>query len=411
MQSVPVMDIKPYLHLPVRRSGIVNFLLGKSLFHPMNLFVILLFGPITVSTIAPQYGAGVALCWIAGLSFISFAVHYLVMLYKVRLDDTIWGIIALVTVFSVLGLADYYGWFKLSDVSAMIFGGAFSGPAFLAGCFVVLAAVYGLTFVLFRNSIYADEVSGQDKKQYGYGDFSFLRSLGLTGEWMNLELKLILRNKRPRTLLFLTALFLLYGLIFYGNPLYTKEMPGFLLFVGIFVTGVFMINYGQYLYSWQGTHFDFTLTKPVSLQQFISSKYWLLGTVSVICFLLTIPYVLFGWRILLINTAMLLFNLGVNIFVIMNLAMWSPKKIDLTKGGAFNVQGVGAAQWVMGIPIFLGPYLFYLPFSFAGYPLMGILAVGFVGLLGLIFRPYLIGLTAKRIEQRKHAIAEGFRKD
>src|SRR5690606_21109100 len=155
MQSVPVMDIKPYLHLPVRRSGIVNFLLGKSLFHPMNLFVILLFGPITVSTIAPQYGAGVALCWIAGLSFISFAVHYLVMLYKVRLDDTIWGIIALVTVFSVLGLADYYGWFKLSDVSAMIFGGAFSGPAFLAGCFVVLAAVYGLTFVLFRNSIYA----------------------------------------------------------------------------------------------------------------------------------------------------------------------------------------------------------------------------------------------------------------
>src|SRR5690606_28990890 len=108
-----------------------------------------------------------------------------------------------------------YGWFKLSDVSAMIFGGAFSGPAFLAGCFVVLAAVYGLTFVLFRNSIYADEVSGQDKKQYGYGDFSFLRSLGLTGEWMNLELKLILRNKRPRTLLFLTALFLLYGLIFY----------------------------------------------------------------------------------------------------------------------------------------------------------------------------------------------------
>ena len=172
-----------------------------------------------------------------------------------------------------------------------------------------------------------------------------------------------------------------------------------------------MMNYGQYLYSWQGTHFDFTLTKPVSLQQFINSKYWLLGSVTVICFLLTIPYVFFGWRILLINSVMLLFNLGVNIFVIMNLAMWSPKKVDLTKGGAFNIQGVGAAQWVMGLPIFLGPYVFYLPFSFAGYPLIGVLAVGFVGLLGILFRPYLMDLTARRLQARKHAIAEGFRKE
>lgn len=411
LQTVPVVEIGPYLHLPIKRSRIVHFLLGKSAFSPLNLFVILLFAPIAFTTIAPEFGRGVALCWIVGLWFISFSVHYLVMLYKVKLDDTIWGILALLTLFSTLGLADYYGWFRLSEVSASIFGGALSGVPFLAGCFVLLAIVYAFTFMLFRNSIYADEVSGQDKKQFGYGDFGFLRNLGLTGEWINLELKLILRNKRPRTLLFLTALFLLYGLIFYGNPLYTKEMPGFLLFVGIFVTGVFMINYGQYLYSWQGTHLDFTLTKPVSLQEFISSKYWLLATVSVICFLLTIPYVFFGWRILLINGVMLLFNIGVNIFIIMNLAMWSPKKIDLTKGGAFNVQGVGAAQWVMGLPIFLGPYIFYLPFSFAGYPLMGILAVGFVGLMGIIFRPYLIGVTAKRIQQRKHTIAEGFRKD
>lgn len=172
-----------------------------------------------------------------------------------------------------------------------------------------------------------------------------------------------------------------------------------------------MINYGQYLYSWQSSHFDFTLTKPVSLREVVNSKYWLLGAVSVICFLLTIPYVFFGWHIVLTNAAMLFFNLGVNAFIIMNLAMWSPKKIDMTKGGAFNIQGVGAAQWVMGLPIFLGPYVFYLPLSLMGYPLAGTLLVGFVGLLGIMFRPWLLNMTARRLQQRKHVIAEGFRKD
>jgi hypothetical protein len=411
LQSVPVVEIRPYLHLPIKRSGIIHFLLGRSLFHPLNVFVLLLLGPMAFMTVAPEQGMVVALCWIGGFWLIAFAIHFLVMLFKVKLDDTLWGIILLVTVFSGLGLADYYGWFKLSDVSKLIFDNALAGPSFLAGCFALVALIYGIAFLIFRNSIYADEVPGQDKKQYGYGDFTFLRSLGSMGEWINLELKLILRNKRPRTLLFLSAFFLLYGMIFYPNPMYTEEMPGFLLFVGIFVTGVFMINYGQYLYSWQSSHFDFTLTKPVSLREVVNSKYWLLGAVSVICFLLTIPYVFFGWHIVLTNAAMLFFNLGVNAFIIMNLAMWSPKKIDMTKGGAFNIQGVGAAQWVMGLPIFLGPYVFYLPLSLMGYPLAGTLLVGFVGLLGIMFRPWLLNMTARRLQQRKHVIAEGFRKD
>ncbi|KXK23766.1 MAG: hypothetical protein UZ12_BCD005002408 [Bacteroidetes bacterium OLB12] len=157
--------------------------------------------------------------------------------------------------------------------------------------------------------------------------------------------------------------------------------------------------------------FDFILTRPVSLTQYVESKYWLLSGVTVICFLLSIPYVYFGWKILLIQTAMTLFNLGVNSYVIMNMAMWEPKKIDLGKGTTFNYEGVGAAQWVMGIPILIGPYLFYLPFSWAGYPTLGLLAVGIVGLIGIVLRPYFLKITTQRLESRRYVIAAGFRKD
>jgi hypothetical protein len=106
-----------------------------------------------------------------------------------------------------------------------------------------------------------------------------------------------------------------------------------------------------------------------------------------------------------------LFNLGINIFVVMNVSMWEPKKIDLKKGATFNYEGVGAAQWLMSIPLLLGPYLFYLPLSLMGYPTAGILAVGGIGLLGILFRTYLLEVTVRRLEQRRYTIAAGFRKD
>ena len=184
-----------------------------------------------------------------------------------------------------------------------------------------------------------------------------------------------------------------------------------MLFAGVFVTGVFMINYGQFLFSWQAGHFDFTLTRPLSIRQYIESKYWLLVTVTFLCFLLSIPYVYFGWKILLVHFTVMLFNIGVNVYVIMNMAMWSPKKINLSKGGTLNYEGVGAAQWIMGIPILLGPYVLYLPFRWMGYPNIGLIMVGLAGVIGIVFRPYLLSLTAQRLASLKYKIASGFRQE
>ena len=184
-----------------------------------------------------------------------------------------------------------------------------------------------------------------------------------------------------------------------------------MLFIGVFVTGAFSINYGQFLFSWQGSHFDFTNTRPFSLRHYLESKYWLLSSVIFICFLLTVPYVYFGWKILIVNATMMLFNMGVNVYIIMNMGMWDPKKINLSKGSAFNWEGVGAAQWLMSVPLLVSPYIIYLPFSLWGYSQVGILALSIAGLVGIILHPYLLNLTAKRLINRKYAIAAGFRKD
>ena len=411
MQNLPVLEVEPYLHLPIKRSYLVHFLLGRSVGHFLNSFVFLLFTPFAFTTVATKHGFTIALSWLLVIWLISLSTHFLVMLFKKKLDDTIWGLLVLGGLFSFFGAADYFGWFKLSTVSSQLFEQATHGFYLLGISIFIVVIFYWFNFRFFISSLYPEEISGQKEStnpnRYG---LSFLQNFGFVGELINLEVKLILRNKRPRTILFLSILLLLYGLLFYTKPTLNHGY-GFLLFIGVFITGAFSINYGQFLFSWQGGHFDFTNTQPFSLRQYLESKYWLLSGVIFICFLLSIPYVYFGWHIVIVNAIMMIFNVGVNTHIIMNMGMWDPKKIDLAKRAAFNWEGVGAAQWLMSVPLLLSPYAIYLPFSLSGYPNIGLAALAIVGIAGIVLHPYLLSLTAKRLLNKKYIIAAGFRRE
>jgi hypothetical protein len=410
IQNVPVLDVQPYLHLPIRRSRIMHFLLVKSLGHVLNFLVLLLFTPFACTVVAQKFGATGAWHWLLSIWAISLCMHYVVILFKKKLDETLWGILTIVLLFSGLAAADYYQWFRLSDVSAALFLAAAEHAYVLIVLLAALALLYFFNFRFFLEGVYADDQVIRKSNTTKTQDISFLQNFGGIGDWINLELKFILRNKRPRTVLIMTVFFMFYGLLFYVGDMFGNS-AGMLLFAGLLMTGIFMMNYGQFLFSWQASHFDFTLTRPVSLRQYIESKYWLINTITLSCFLLTIPYGYFGWHIIMMHAAVTLFNMGVNIFIVLNMAMWGPKKLTLTKGGSLNYEGLGAAQWVMGIPIMVSPYVLYLPFSLFGYPNLGLIAIAAAGLLGIILRRYFLTLTTNRLQKLKYSIAEGFRNE
>lgn len=410
MQSLPTLDAQPYFHLPVKKSGIVHFLLGKSILSMYNILVVLLFTPFAFQAVAREYGTAAGWQWLLALVVLSLCMNYLAILFKKKLDDSIWGLLAIVMVALLFAGSDYYGWFKMSDLTRPFFQAFITQPAFLGVPLLLLLVFYLLNYRFFISSLYAEEITTQKASTSRFTrDLPFLRNFGIIGDWISIELRLILRNKRPRSMLFLSLFFLLYGLIFYPNKTYSTDMPSFLLFVGVFITGIFTINYGQFLFSWQGSHYDFTLTQPVSAREYLEAKYYMLCTITVISFLLSIPYVYFGWRIIIIHGATALFNIGVNVWIVMNMAMWGAKRIDLKKSSTFNYEGIGAAQWLMSIPIILGPYVIYLPFSIAGYPNTGLAAVATVGVVGIALNKVLLNYTAGRLLRKKYQMAAGFR--
>ena len=99
----------------------------------------------------------------------------------------------------------------------------------------------------------------------------------------------------------------------------------------MFMTGIFIINYGQFMYSWQASHFDGLLVSKISFTDFLKAKYLLFTIVSTGFFLLTTPYVYFGWRTLMIHFVMYLWNIGVNTTMVLFFANRNYKRIDLVK--------------------------------------------------------------------------------
>jgi len=409
LQRLPALDVRPYLHLPVPRSKIVHFLLCRSLLHPLNVFVFLLFAPFAFTVVAREHSVLHAWIWLLSLWLISLVNHFLTILVKKQVARKAWGFPAFVVVCILLGYADYFGWLQLSFVSQQVFAVILNGYAVAVLLLTAVVFLYYMTYRAYADRLYPEEVSVRESQSFNPANLGFLQGMGLTGAWIRLELKLIFRNRRSREVFLMHAVFLLFPLGFYAYS-NNRDSYGSLLFFAIISSGFFLMNYGQFLFSWQGAHFDFTLVQPSSLRKFITAKYWLLVAPTAVWFLLSIPYALLGWHFLLINFVASLFNIGVNIYVVMILSMWEAKAIDLRRSGSLNMEGIGPAQWVMGIPLFVTPYLFYGPLSLLGYPIAGLVAVGIAGLVGLLFRQKVIDTATGRLAATRYTMASSFRK-
>jgi hypothetical protein len=236
----------------------------------------------------------------------------------------------------------------------------------------------------------------------------YFKSLGLTGEMIALEIKLMWRNKRTRMIIYLFPIFVLYGLFFYPQPIY-REGFAFLIFVGFFITGGMMLSYINYAFGWESSYFDAILTSNIDFNKYLKVKFIFAILLSTICFIVTIPYVLFGWKILIVNISLYLYNIGFLLFILLYMSTFNKKRIDLARGAAFNYQGISAMNWLAILPGFLLPVILALPFRLAGYPYAGILFLGILGVTGLAFHKSLLKQIVKNLEKRKYIMAEGFR--
>ena len=411
LQELPTLSVKPYLSLDIKRRQIINYLSFISLASGFNLAPFILTLPFLIKIVIPQ--EGYAVFWALLIAITGFTIfnHFFSLWLKRKVNLNAWWMLGFIGVIGLLIFLDFYlHVISFSVISTFIFKGIMQQPLAAAIPVLVAALMYFINYYFLKSNLYLDELHSASAAKKSSTEIPYLSRFGKLGDLVANELKLIIRNKRPKSAIMMSFFFLFYGLIFYSNP---KMGSGYgaAIFCGMFMTGIFIINYGQFMFSWQSSHFDGLLTNKISIEDFFKSKFLLFTIFSTINLILTIPYVYFGWRIILIHFIMYLWNLGVNTLLVLYFANRNYKRIDLTKSASFNWEGVGASQWILSIPLLISPFVIFYPLYWLGYPEAGLTILAITGLTFIITRQFWINKLVTIFKEKRYTIAEGFRNE
>ena len=407
LQELPSLSIQPYLTQNIKRSTILRFLNLRSLIHIINFLPIFVFIPFTIAVVGPQFGTWSAIAFVIAMLSLVVNNHFLNMYIKRKSINSAWWLISILLILAALKGFDYLHIVSFEKTSAQIFMSLLQHPWFCVFPLIFAFITFKVNNSYLRSHLYIEELTSAKVLKLSKS-YSFLNKYGDIGEMIALDLKLIFRNKRPKSLMILSGIILLYGFIFYPRYLHTGNYTMMFLFA-LFIVGVFISNYGQFLFAWQSSHFDGMMSFNINRKQYVKAKFLLFLIVCSLQFLLASFYGLMGWQILPIQLAAFLYSVGVNAYITIYAATYNYKYLNLSKASSMNFQGVGAAQWLQSLFSALVPVLvFYLLNRFAGF-WTAISCISAVGLLGLVFNKLVLNWLLKQFDARKHKILEGFR--
>jgi hypothetical protein len=409
-QKLPVMSIKPLLTLPVKKNNIVHYVLGKSVlsfFNFLPLFTVIPFG---ITLLLQGYDTANTVNWMVLLLICTQIINFLNFIIESKSAATDLAMLPILTLVGLLYLLTYFELIALDIYLSSAVHWLISNSWLLLIPLGILAFLYGINFKMLKKQLYLDQSLKSKVTVVSSSDLSWTNRFGNSAPFLQLDLRMLWRNKRPRSSVFIVLIGLFYGLIFYPNPQY-QDMPAMYVFVGIFVTGIFLINFGQFIPAWDSGYYKLLMSQNIPYKDYLQSKYLLMASSAFLMFVLSIPYVYFGWKVLLIHFAAMIYNIGINTHVLLYAGSFNRKKINLSERAAFNYQGTGAVQWLVGIPLLLLP----LGFFYLGYKLVnfqaGIATLIGLGVLGFLFHEKLMKFITKKYIAIKHSMVNAFDQD
>lgn len=407
-QSLPVMNIRPMLVQNIRRHTIVHYLLTKSVLSPFNLLTPIVFIPfILISMTATDFSTVQLLGWLIGLLALVLTMNFLNILIQKKFSENIKAIILLVAVCLLLGALDYYGVFSISALFGHFFDTLLVHSYLAFVPIALLMVTYVAGFRHLKDNLYLDTVSNHKSSSYKETNLAWTDRFGAMSPFLQLDIRLLWRNKRPRSTVLLSFFFLLYGLFFYSKSMDAGSST--LIFVGIFITGIFIINFGQFIPAWDSSYYSMLMAQNIPLKLYLDSKAMLMYISIVILTLLSTPYIYFGWHVFLVNIACAVYNMGVNVPVLLYFGSYNKKRIDMDKTPFFNYQGTGAAQWIVSIPLFLAPIILWAIISRLADTTTATIALAVLGGIGILLKNIVMAKIVKAYQQRKYTMIDGFK--
>ncbi|MEO1010635.1 MAG: DUF5687 family protein [Bacteroidota bacterium] len=404
MQKLPVMDIKPFLVAPVKKSAITHYILGRSGLSIYNLLSLFFFVPFAIVLLFQGYPIVNVVLWVIAIFAIVLCTNYINLLVN-KNDKVLMGIITVLAVFYAL---DYFGLFSIKTFFGPVFHALYAYPITVLVPVALASVMYYANYLFLRQRIYLDASLSTQSKEARTSNLEWTKRFGDMAPFLQLDLKLIWRNKRTKAQVFISLLFVFYGLIFYTQEIYADSMVMY-MFLGIFMTGIFLTNFGQFIPAWDSAYYSMMMSQNIPLRKYLESKAGLIAVSVAVMFLLTLPYVYFGWKALAVNFAAALYNLGVNIPVILYFGSFNKKRIELDQSPFGNMQGASATQFLIILPVLGLPIVLFALLNFLISFKAALIVLSLLGIVGFTCRNYLFGRITEQYRKKKYGMLAGFK--
>jgi hypothetical protein len=406
-QKIPVINIRPLLVLPIKRGTIVNFALGKTALSFFNIVHAFFFIPFSIVLIIEGYDPVNVVLWHVGMMALIYANNFI----NVLIDDKDWIFYTVAAIVGGLGLIQYYSFFDITTVTAVFFHGLYSTYYMFLIPLIVLAGLYYFCFKLFSKELYLDTGLKGKHEEAKTENYTWLNQFGTMGTFLKNDIKLIRRNKRSKTTLLMSFLFLFYGLLFFTNAIEIYQGPFWSMFAGIFVTGGFMMTFGQFVPSWDSAYYPLMMSQNIQYREYIASKWWLVVIGTAISAVLSCFYLYFGVDTYLLLLAGAVYNIGVNSHLVLLGGAFIKTPIDLTSSKqafgdkkAFNLK-----TFLISLPKMLIPMALYGAGYYLISPTAGAVFVAAAGALGFAFRNRVFRLIEKVYKNEKYGTLAAYK--
>ena len=407
LQQLPVTNIQALILLPFKKRKIINHVLLRSVFSGFNTTPLIIYLPFAISMYRDDYLGSQVMAWWGALVLVTLCLNFLI--YIVNKNNYYFALL-LAFIAGTIAL-DFYTQIDLGHICGAVFDAVVSQPQQLGLFIIPLLLSYALVFSFLKRGFYLDAGLSKKKTVVRTGDYAFLNFLGDDALFLKNDLKMIIRNVRPRQIVLMSFLFLFYGLIFFTQDIY-RNQDSIMVFAGLFVTGGFSLTFGNYVPAWDSSYYKLLMTQNISYKDYLLSKWNLMVFVTAISTVLAIPYVYFGWDVMGIILAGAFFNMGLNTWTTLfgGLLNKTPMKLNVKAKAFENTQSFSLNQFLLIIPKMIVPVLLYwLPAKFLG-PTVGYFTLAGAGILGIVFKHQIANRITALYLKQKHETIEAFNK-
>lgn len=416
-QQTPAQLVKPYILLPIPKNVCIDSFVLTSLFSTGNLVWFAMLVPYALMSVVFSYGFWAAIGMLVCYYLFILANSQWYSIVRTLINNSLRWWILPICVYALMALpviikgGSEKGWDSFFDFYSSI-GTAIEQGSILP-YLIALALLLVLAFINRRLQIINvwREISRVEKTTHlkSVSRFAFLDQYGEIGQYIQLEIKTIMRNKNPRKgFIFATAIVLMFSLLISFTTAYDSQfMTNFWCIYNYAIYGAMMIlkvmcNEGNYI--------DCLMVRRENILKLLRAKYIFYSVLLFLPFLLMLPTVFSGkWSILML-VSYGVFTAGFQYFLLFQMAVYNKQTVPLnTKFLSKNGMENNYYQLVVEMAAFFLP----LPLIMLMQAVLGntvaYLTMLVIGIAFIATSPMWMRNIYTRMMKRKYILLEGFR--